>query len=75
MQVTVRLHGFSEKQRTVDLAEDATYEALLRALDVPSETVVVFADKQPVPIDANVDRDRDVRVVRVVSGGAPGPRD
>lgn len=69
MELTVRLHGFSEKERTLDVAEDATYEDLLRALDVPSETVVVFSDKEPVPIDAPVEPGRQVRVVRVVSGG------
>lgn len=70
MEVTVRLHGFSEKERHVEVADGATYEEVLRALDVPSETVVVFADKEPVPIDEPLDADRETRVVRVVSGGA-----
>lgn len=69
MRLTVRLHGFSEKERSLDVADGATYEDLLRALDVPSETVVVFADQEPVPIDEPLDADRETRVVRVVSGG------
>lgn len=69
MRLTVRLHGFSEKERRVDVADDATYDDVLRALEVPSETVVVFADKRPVPIDAPLEADQDIRVVRVVSGG------
>ena len=69
MRLEVRLHGFGEPQRSVALEPEATYADVLAALDIPSESVLVFSNEQPVPVDDPVDRTATVRVVRIVSGG------
>lgn len=72
MRVVVSFHGFGARDDAVlELPEGTTYLDLLEALDVPSETVVVFAEEEPVPEDAPLRPDAPVRLVRVISGGGP----
>lgn len=67
----VSLHGFGTwSEARAELEEGATYLDLLAALDIPSETVVVFADDVPVPEDEGVRPGVPVRLVRVISGGS-----
>lgn len=66
---TVRLHGFSERERHVEVDEPATPILLLRALGIRRDLVLVFADGAPVPDDAPLAAGAEIRIVRVVSGG------
>jgi sulfur carrier protein len=67
MQVTCDVVG--EGIRECDLAADATYGDLLRALDFSPHEASVLVDGTPVPEDAPVEAD-GVRVLRLVKGGA-----
>ncbi|HUR69132.1 MAG TPA: MoaD/ThiS family protein [Candidatus Thermoplasmatota archaeon] len=63
------LHGFSAKERELELPDAATADDAPRALGVRPELVLVFRGERPLPSDAPlVDGDR-IRILRVVSGG------
>ncbi|HLE96197.1 MAG TPA: MoaD/ThiS family protein [Candidatus Thermoplasmatota archaeon] len=69
MRVVVRLHGFADRERALELAAGATVADALRALAIRRDLVLVFRGNSPVPdTDDLVDGDA-LRVVRVVSGG------
>lgn len=70
----VLLHGFDDRVRDVDVPEPATPLALLRALSIRRDIVLVFADGNPVPDDAPLAAGAEVRIVRIVSGGATALR-
>ena len=68
MHVTVDVVG--EDSRRVELAPEATYADLVRAVGYSVHEVTVLVDGRPVPEDRPVDPDReDVRVLRLVKGG------
>jgi sulfur carrier protein len=68
MQLTVDVVG--EGSRDVELATDATYADLVRAVGYSVHEVTVLVDGRPVPEDRSVDAAReDVRVLRLVKGG------
>ena len=70
MRIAVSLHGFGRSsEATAEVAEGATYLDLLKALDIPPESVVGFANDAPVPDDAPIRTEASVRLVRVISGG------
>jgi sulfur carrier protein len=70
MVLTVDVDVVGEGTREVDLAADATYADLVRAVGYSVHEVTVLVDGRPVPedlpVDAAVD---DVRVLRLVKGG------
>jgi sulfur carrier protein len=71
VQVSCEVVG--EGPRECDLAADATYGDLLRALDFSPHEATVLVDGTPVPEDAPVDADAaadgGIRVLRLVKGG------
>ena len=67
MRVTVEVVG--EGTREVDLAEDATYADVARAVGYSPHEVSTLVDDAPVPADQPVDADR-VRVLRLITGGS-----
>ncbi len=69
MRVTVEVVG--EETRNVDVAADATYADLARAVGYSPHEVSVMVDGSPVPEDQPVDADR-VRVLRLIKGGSSG---
>lgn len=69
MAVRVLLHGFREKERSIDVPADATVADLLRALDIRRDLVVVFRADRPIPDSDRVADGETLRVLRVVSGG------
>ena len=69
MRVTVEVVG--EETRDVDVADDATYADLARAVGYSPHEVSVLVDGSPVPEDQSVDAGR-VRVLRLIKGGSSG---
>ncbi|GGJ05574.1 hypothetical protein GCM10008995_14240 [Halobellus salinus] len=69
MRVTVEVVG--EETRNVDVAADATYADLARAVGYSPHEVSVMVDGSPVPEDQPVDAGR-VRVLRLIKGGSSG---
>ena len=68
MHVTCDVVG--EGSQEVDLASDATYADLVRAVGYSVHEVTVLVDGRPVPEDRAVDPEReDVRILRLVKGG------
>jgi sulfur carrier protein len=71
MELTVDVVG--EGSREVDLAPEATYADLVRAVGYSVHEVTVLVDGRPVPedqpVDAGGDGDSDIRVLRLVKGG------
>lgn len=68
MRVTCEVVGGETCE--VDLAADADYGDLLRALGYSRHEATVLVDGAPVPEDAPVDTGA-VRVLRLVKGGGP----
>lgn len=66
MDVTVTVAG--EEPREVTLADDATYDDLLEAIDSTRHEATVLVDGRPVPADAPVDAE-SVTVLELVKGG------
>lgn len=52
----------------LDLAPDATYGDVLRAVGLSTHEASVLVDDRPVPEDSPVDTER-VRVLRLIKGG------
>jgi sulfur carrier protein len=68
MEFSVDVVG--EGSRTVDLAPDATYADVVRAVGYSVHEVTVLVAGRPVPEDRPVDTDADdVRILRLVKGG------
>jgi len=67
MEVTVEVVG--EGAETVEVAPDATYADLVRAVGYSVHEVSVLVDGTPVPEDGPVEADR-VRVLRLIRGGS-----
>jgi sulfur carrier protein len=66
MRVTCDVFG--EGVEECDLAADATYGDVLRALGYSQHEASVLVDGSPVPEDAPVETD-DLQVLRLVKGG------
>ncbi|WP_435118157.1 ubiquitin-like small modifier protein SAMP2 [Halolamina sp. C58] len=66
MQLTVEVVG--EDERTVTVADDADYAAVVREIGYSPHEVTVLVDDSPVPEDAPVETDH-VRVLRLIAGG------
>lgn len=63
------MHGFTPREREVDLSEGSLADDAPRALGIRPELVLVFRDNEPLPGDEPLaDGDR-LRIVRIVSGG------
>lgn len=69
MRVHATLHGFSPRERELELPEGAQADDAPRALGIRPDLVLVFRGDRPLPGDARLaDGDR-LRILRVVSGG------
>jgi sulfur carrier protein ThiS len=68
MSVKVMLLPEREK-RTVEVGKGADGFALLKALNVNPENVIIVRKDQPIPVDSKIRPGDDLKVVRVVSGG------
>jgi sulfur carrier protein ThiS len=69
VRVHATLHGFSPRERELELPGGALADDAPRAAGIRPELVLVFRDERPLPGDAPL-RDGDrVRILRVVSGG------
>lgn len=55
-------------EQTLEIDDGATYEDLLRMLDINQETVIVLKDGQSVPLDGTV-MSGNLSILRTVSGG------
>lgn len=69
MRVHATLHGFAEKERTLELAEGARADDAPRAIGVRPELVLVFRGERPLPADEPLAEGDRIRILRVVSGG------
>lgn len=69
MRVHATLHGFSEKERELDLQDDARADDAPRALGIRPELVLVFRDTRPLAADEPLLEGDRIRILRVVSGG------
>lgn len=67
MNVAVEVVG--EGTREVVLADDATYDDLIREAGYHPQEASVLVDGSPVPGDRVVDAD-EVRLLRLIKGGA-----
>lgn len=67
MNVTVDVVG--EGTETHDLADDATYDDLIRAAGYHPQEASVVVDGSPVPGDRVVDAD-EVQLLRLITGGS-----
>jgi len=78
MRVTCEIPGDRERDRELDLPDDATYGDVVRAVGYSVHEAAVLVDGTPVPEDDPVEADR-VTVLRLVQGGsqkeASGPMD
>jgi sulfur carrier protein len=68
MRVACEVPGDRERDRELDLPEDATYGDVVRAVGYSVHEAAVLVDGTPVPEDAPVESER-VTVLRLVQGG------
>ncbi|MHB8585986.1 MAG: MoaD/ThiS family protein [Thermoplasmatota archaeon] len=66
----VSLHGFPDREREVGVSRPLTAARVLDELQIRREMVLVFADGEPVPEDVDLADAREIRIVRIVTGGA-----
>lgn len=69
MKVHATLHGFTPKERELDLPEGARADDATRACGIRPDVVLVFRDERPLPGDEPLREGDRVRILRVVSGG------
>lgn len=63
-------HGLDHDEETVEVQAGTTFDEVLRERDIHPETVLVFVDDDVVPEETEVPDQADVRVLRIISGGA-----
>ncbi|MDY6966361.1 MAG: MoaD/ThiS family protein [Halobacteriota archaeon] len=68
LRVKVNIICGDVSKRSLEVADDATYEDMLGELNINLETVVILKDKVPIPLDCRVSSG-EITVLRVVSGG------
>ncbi len=68
VKVRLKLVGFEEGDRIVEVEEGKTYSDLIAELGINPETVIVIRDSTPIPLDERVE-EGEVTVMRVISGG------
>lgn len=69
VRVHATLHGFSPRERELELPEGARADDAPRALGIRPDLVLVFRGDRPLPGDAPLAEGDRVRILRVVSGG------
>lgn len=69
MRIHATLHGFPERERTVELPDGARADDAPRALGIRPELVLVFRDGAPIAGDAALADGDQLRILRIVSGG------
>lgn len=69
MRVHATLHGFTPRERELDLPSGALADDAPRAIGIKPELVLVFRDDRPLPGDAPLAEGDRIRILRVVSGG------
>lgn len=70
VHIHATMHGFTPREREVDLEEGALADDAPRALGIRPELVLVFRDDQPLPGNEPLREGDRLRIVRVVSGGS-----
>ena len=68
MSVKVLLLPEREK-RTVEVPKGADGFAVVKALGLNPENVIIVRGERPIPVDSRIRPGDDLKVVRVVSGG------
>lgn len=71
IQADVSYHGLDHEEETIEVEPGTTFDDVLRVRDIHPETVLVFVDGDVVPEATEVPEGADVRVLRIISGGAP----
>jgi sulfur carrier protein len=74
MRVACEVPGDRDRDRDLELPEDATYGDVVRAVGYSVHEASVLVEGTPVPEDAPVEADR-VTVLRLVQGGRPAASD
>ena len=68
--VSVKILLLPEREkRTVEVPKGADGFALLKALNINPENVIIVRNDEPIPVDSKIRSGDDIKVVRVVSGG------
>ena len=57
------------KSQSVELPRGADGFALLKAVNINPENVIIVRGDTPIPVDARIKPGDDLKVIRVVSGG------
>ena len=68
--VSVKILLLPEREkRTIEVPKGADGFAVLKALNINPENVIIVRNEQPIPVDSKIRPGDDLKVVRVVSGG------
>lgn len=57
------------RKQTVELPRGADGFALLKAVNINPENVIIVRGETPIPVDARIRPGDNLKVIRVVSGG------
>lgn len=61
----VKVDGFGE----VSLSDGANISSLIEKLDHHQDSVIVLEDREPTPLDKELDERKEYKIISVVSGG------
>ncbi len=68
MKIKIKILSGGVKKQTMEVMADSTYEQMLESININPETVIVFCNGVPVPLDEKVAPD-GVEILRIVTGG------
>ena len=68
MKIGIKILSAGVREHNLEVCEGSTYEVMLESLQINPETVIVFRNGNPVPLDEKVTPD-NVEILRVVTGG------
>ena len=68
MLVTVTMLPGNTTEK-VELQQNATIVDLLLKLEIKPDTVVVLREKTPIPIDETINKEENLTLIQVASGG------
>ncbi len=73
MELRILIRAETEREMRLQVADDATYEQVLKGLGINPEEVLVLRDGVPVPDDECVAEkgvlDAEITIIRIVSRG------
>jgi len=68
MEILVKLSR-TDKTKKINLKKGSTIIELLKKIDIKPDTVIVMKENKPIAIDEELNKEQELEIIQVSSGG------